>query len=81
MVVHHLTYERARHESLDDLVTLCRGCHDGYHTGKVRERKQAMKEIKSTGRMRCQDHSVQALEWAENPRAWGREFGNTPCTK
>ncbi len=25
--VHHLTYENEGHEKLEDLVTLCRGCH------------------------------------------------------
>lgn len=29
--VHHLSYERWGYESRDDLVVLCRGCHDAEH--------------------------------------------------
>ena len=29
--VHHLTYERVGAESLDDLLTLCRSCHEAVH--------------------------------------------------
>lgn len=31
LAVHHRTYTRYRRESLDDLVTLCRPCHDLFH--------------------------------------------------
>jgi hypothetical protein len=29
--VHHLSYERRGHESRDDLVVLCRSCHEAEH--------------------------------------------------
>ena len=29
--VHHLTYERLGNENLDDLIILCRRCHNYYH--------------------------------------------------
>jgi hypothetical protein len=29
--VHHLTYVRFGHERLEDLLTLCRPCHDAAH--------------------------------------------------
>jgi 5-methylcytosine-specific restriction endonuclease McrA len=29
--VHHLTYARMGHEQLDDLVTLCKACHELTH--------------------------------------------------
>ena len=32
--VHHLTYERIGHESLDDLTDVCKGCH-AYLSGKI----------------------------------------------
>src|SRR3990167_6908428 len=32
--VHHLTYENFRHEKLEELVTLCRKCHDKRHGKK-----------------------------------------------
>ncbi len=39
--VHHLTYERLGHELLDDLVTLCRGCHRRLHAGVRPARTQS----------------------------------------
>lgn len=27
LTAHHVTYERFRHEKLDDMLTLCKGCH------------------------------------------------------
>ena len=30
--VHHTTYKRVFHEDLDDLITLCRDCHQNEHT-------------------------------------------------
>lgn len=29
--VHHLTYERLGHEDMEDLMTLCRSCHEKVH--------------------------------------------------
>jgi 5-methylcytosine-specific restriction endonuclease McrA len=37
--VHHLTYERAGHELLEDLVTLCQRCHATQHKWMDRERR------------------------------------------
>lgn len=33
--VHHLTYERFGKEQLNDLITLCKSCHDGVHSGRI----------------------------------------------
>ncbi len=34
--VHHLTYERLGHERPDDLIVLCRSCHERYERDKKR---------------------------------------------
>lgn len=34
MEVHHLTYARFKNELLDDLLTLCHGCHAAVHQNK-----------------------------------------------
>lgn len=39
--VHHLTYARLGCEALDDLITLCRGCHDQRHCTTVAKRVKA----------------------------------------
>ena len=31
LIVHHITYERLGHENMDDLITLCKGCHAKVH--------------------------------------------------
>lgn len=31
LVVHHITYERVPNEDMDDLITLCRDCHNRLH--------------------------------------------------
>lgn len=44
--VHHLTYARLGRERLDDLVTLCKACHDAVHHGSMTvSRKKAVKPI------------------------------------
>lgn len=32
--VHHKTYARFGHENLEDLITLCKECHDKEHSGR-----------------------------------------------
>lgn len=34
LFVHHLTYERAGHEELSDVISLCKDCHDRRHPDK-----------------------------------------------
>lgn len=41
--VHHRTYARFGHEDLDDLITLCRECHDAITTIVRRQRHQRRK--------------------------------------
>lgn len=36
--VHHVTYERFGNENLDDLITLCRDCHEAI-TNSIRNRR------------------------------------------
>lgn len=43
--VHHRTYERFRHEDLDDLITLCKACHDAI-TSSIRFRRYDSREIR-----------------------------------
>ena len=35
--VHHLTYERLGHERADDLIVLCRSCHERHERNKKKE--------------------------------------------
>lgn len=33
--VHHLTYERLGHETLDDVMVVCFDCHEQIHDGRI----------------------------------------------
>ena len=37
--VHHITYEHIGNEPIDDLVTLCRECHESVHYGDIKKAK------------------------------------------
>jgi hypothetical protein len=38
--VHHLTYDHVGHEWLDELVVLCRGCHQSVHDQRDEQRRR-----------------------------------------
>ena len=40
LCVHHLTYDRMGHELMDDLLTLCRDCHEKVHAIDIERKKQ-----------------------------------------
>jgi len=37
--VHHKTYDRFGYENLDDLITLCKVCHEKHHDEKTKQRE------------------------------------------
>ena len=37
LVVHHITYDRLGKEDLDDLITLCKKCHEEIHGKDIKE--------------------------------------------
>lgn len=42
--IHHVTYERFGDEDLDDLITLCRQCHEAI-TNSIRDRRYQANDI------------------------------------
>lgn len=70
--LHHKTYERVGNELLDDLVLLCRGCHEAVHT---LERQGVMsldtRELSSEERA-----VVYAVEQAERKHQAANDFEN-----
>lgn len=38
--VHHLTYDHVGHEWLEELIVLCRGCHQSVHEQRDAQRKR-----------------------------------------
>ena len=44
LVVHHITYDRLGHESLDDLITLCHNCHEKIHSVDIVEKHARSKD-------------------------------------
>lgn len=35
--VHHITYENLGHEKMEDMLTLCRGCHERLHSKDIKK--------------------------------------------
>ena len=35
LTVHHITYDRLGREDMDDLITLCKGCHAKVHENDI----------------------------------------------
>ena len=67
--VHHLTYIRLGTERLDDLITLCRECHNKRHGVAVKVVKWRKKK-KSKNRKRLSDMTVKP---ARTPEQAARE--------
>lgn len=40
--IHHKTYVRFGFENLDDLITLCKKCHEKHHDEKIKQREIEM---------------------------------------
>jgi len=59
--VHHLTYQRKGNEALEDLIVLCKGCHD--HTHDRQERPPIIKNTR--------DHNAKC-KFCDAPIQWDR---------
>lgn len=69
--VHHLTYERLGHEEIDDLITLCRECHEAI-TNVIRGRRYDNSDINfSDNQERVRLDYVEAIrseiDWSITP--------------
>lgn len=64
--MHHLTYERVGNERLDDLLPLCRTCHDSYHFIEDRAKNCVPSPCEELVQKLTQERNKQLLELAGN---------------
>ena len=64
--VHHLTYERFKHERLSDLVVLCEDCHKSADIERAQEVQQKNYQALERARFDGWASKVYGAEWADH---------------